>query len=93
MSSDPYWPLPPRLVGCTDSTELVRWHLRLAIICMEDGSATTLANRLGVTRNTVHLAVHRGSCTDELAKRIEQLFGREFFPRELFVPEPELPVE
>jgi len=60
---------------------------------MEDGSATTLANLLGVTPNTIHLAVHRGTCTDELAKRIEKLFGREYFPRELFVPEPELPVE
>jgi len=93
MSTHAYWPLPPRLEGCTDPTEFVRWHLRLAIICMEDGSATTLANLLGVTPNTIHLAVHRGTCTDELAKRIEKLFGREYFPRELFVPEPELPVE
>lgn len=93
MSSSSYWPKPPRLVDSADSTELVRWHLRLAIICMEDGSATTLANRLGVTPNTIHLAVHRGTCTDDLAKRIEKLFGREFFPRELFVPEPGLPVE
>lgn len=93
MSCMRYWPLPPRLVGCSDSNELVRWHLRLAIICMEDGSATTLANRLGVTPATVHLAVHRGSCTDDLAKRIERLFGRDVFPRELFIPEPELPVE
>lgn len=93
MSSSDYWPRPPRLVGSTDSTKLVQWHLRLAIISTEDGSATTLANRLGVTPNTLHLAVHRGRCTDDLAKRIESLFGREFFPRELFVPEPELPVE
>src|SRR3546814_5682997 len=70
MSSSSYWPKPPRLVGNIDSRELVRWHLRLAIICMDDGSATTLANKLGVTPNTVHLAVHRGSCTDDLAKRI-----------------------
>ena len=93
MSSENYWPKPPRLVGSTDPIELVRWHLRLAIICMEDASATTLANKIGVTPNTVHLAVHRGSCTDDLAKRIEKLFGREYFPRELFNPEPELPVE
>lgn len=93
MSSSAYWPKPPRLVGNTDSTELVRWHLRLAIICTEDGNATNLANKLGVTPNTLHLAVHRGRCTDDLAKRIEKLYGREYFPRELFVPEPELPVE
>lgn len=93
MSGIPYWPKPPRLVGSTDPIELVRWYLRLAIICTEDGSATTLANRLGVTPNTVHLAVHRGRCTDDLAKRIETLFGRDYFPRELFVPEPDLPVE
>lgn len=93
MSSTPYWPRPPRLVDSNDPEQLVRWYLRLAIICMDDGSATTLANKLGVTPNTVHLAVHRGSCTDDLAKRIEKLFGREYFPRELFTPEPELPVE
>jgi hypothetical protein len=93
MSSMSYWPKPPRLVASNDSTELVRWYLRLAIICMEDGSATTLANRIGVTPNTIHLAVHRGTCTDDLAKRIEKLFGRKYFPRELFIPEPELPVE
>lgn len=93
MTGSSYWPKPPRLVQFTDSTELVRWHLRLAIICMEDGSATTLADKLGVTPNTIHLAVHRGSCTHDLAIRLEKLFGREYFPRELFVPEPQLPVE
>lgn len=93
MSSSNYWPKPPRLEGCTDSTELVRWHLRLAIICVEGSSATSLANKLGVTPNTIHIAVHRGTCTDDLAKRIEILFGREYFPRELFIAEPELPVE
>lgn len=93
MSSSSYWPKPPRLVGTTDSGELCRWHLRLAIACTEDGSATTLANQLGVTPAIVHLAVSRGRCTDDLAKRIEKLFGRDYFPRELFVPEPELPVE
>lgn len=93
MSGMNYWPKPPRLVASTDSRELIRWHLRLAIICTEDGSATTLANRLGVTPNTVHLAVHRGTVTDDLAKRIEKLFGRDYFPRELFNPEPELPGE
>lgn len=93
MSSEPYWPLPPRLVVSADSTELVRWHLRLAVACMEDGSNSTLANHLGVSPNIVNIALHRGYCTDDLAKRIEKLFGREYFPRELFVPEPELPVE
>lgn len=93
MSSSITWPRPPRLVDCTDKSELVRWHLRLAIICTETGSATDLANRLGVTPNIIHLAVHRGHCTDDLAKRIEKLYGTEYFPRELFAPEPELPVE
>ena len=93
MTGSSYWPKPPRLAQSTDSRELVRWHLRLAIICTEDGSATTLANRIGVTPNTLHLAVHRGSCTDDLAKRIEKFFGAEYFPRELFISEPELPVE
>ncbi len=92
MSSIPYWPKPPRLVGNANPIDLCRWHLRLAIACMEDGSATTLANQIGVTPTIIHLAVSRGRVTDDLAKRIEKLFGREYFPRELFVPEPELPV-
>lgn len=93
MSSSSYWPKPPRLVDNPDSSQLVTWYLRLAIICTDGGSATDLANKLGVTPNTIYLAVHRGRCTDDLAKRIEKLYGREFFPRELFVPEPDLPVE
>lgn len=92
MSSTRYWPRPPRLVDNDDQRELVRWHLRLAIIC-EDGSATTLANLLGVTPNTLHLAVHRGSCTLDLAKRIEKHFGRDYFPREVFLPEYDPSVE
>lgn len=93
MSSTPYWPLPPQVDGCIDSSQHVRWYLRMAVASMDDGMASTLAERLGVSRNTVYLAIHRGSCTDDLAKRIEKLFGREYFPRELFNPEPELPVE
>ena len=93
MSSSDYWPKPPRLVETADSVDLIRWHLRLAVICTEDGAATTLAKKLGVTPNIVWLAMHRGRCTDDLAKRIEKLYGREYFPRELFSPEPELPVE
>lgn len=88
-----YWPKPPRLVGSTDSSELVRWHLRLAIICVDDGRATSLANAIGVTPNTLHLAVHRGTCTLDLAKRIERHFGREYFPREVFLPEYDPSVE
>lgn len=93
MSGTPYWPKPPRLVEHADPKDLIRWYLRLAIICMADGSATTLARKIGVSRNTIHLAVHRGTCTDDLAKRIEKYFGREYFPRELFVPEPIIPAE
>lgn len=93
MSSTSYWPLPPRLVGSADSTELCKWHLRLAIACTKNGSATTLAVLLNVEPHIIHQAVHRGRCTDDLAKRIEKYFGREYFPRELFVPEPDLPVE
>lgn len=96
MSSTRYWPRPPRLVGITDSLdqrELVRWHLRLAVICGEDGQAVTLANKLGVTPNTLHLAVHRGTCTLDLAKRIETHYGREYFPREVFLPDYDPSVE
>lgn len=92
MSSSSYWPKPPRLVDVNDSTRLVKWYLRLAVACTEDGSATNLAKRIGISPNQLHLAMHRGRCTDDLAKRIEAFYGREFFPRELFVPEPELPV-
>jgi hypothetical protein len=93
MSSDRYWPRPPRLVDSSDPNALVRWHLRLAIISEEDGQATTLANKLGVTPNTLHLAVHRGTCTLDLAKRIEKHYGREYFPREVFLPDYDPAVE
>jgi hypothetical protein len=93
MSSDRYWPRPPRLVDSADPNALVRWHLRLAVICEEDGQATTLANKLGITPNTLHLAVHRGTCTLDLAKRIEKHYGRDYFPREVFLPEYDPAVE
>lgn len=93
MSSTRYWPKPPRLVGSTDPNELVRWHLRLAIICTDDGNAATLANLIGVTPNTLYLSVHRGTCTLDLAKRIERHYGRDYFPREVFLPEYDPSVE
>lgn len=93
MSSSVTWPRPPRLVGRAEPSDLVQWHLRLAIAATKTGSATELARRLGVTPNIIHLAVHRGRCTYDLARRIETLYGPEYFPSELFAPEPELPVE
>lgn len=93
MSDTISWPKPPRLIETDDPSKIVRWHLRLVLACTPGGSATELANLIGVTPNTIYLAVHRGQCTDDLAKRIEKLFGREYFPRELFVPEPKLPGE
>lgn len=93
MTTEPYFPLPPRLLDRAEQSDVVRWYLRLAIACVDDGSATTLANSIGVTPNTLHISVHRGTVTHDLAIRIEKYFGREYFPRELFTPEPDLPQE
>ncbi len=93
MSSITPWPLPQRLVDNPDSIEIVRYLMRLAVACCDDGSPSTLAKQLGVTANTIHLAKFRGRVTPDLATRIEKKFGRALFPRELFNPEPELPVE
>lgn len=93
MSSSILWPKPQRLVDHPDSRDHVRYYLRLAIACTSDGSPSTLAKDLGVTPNMIHLAKNRGRCTNDLAVLIEKRFGRELFPRELFNPEPELPVE
>lgn len=93
MSTIRYWPRPPRLMEEAEPADLVRWHLRLAVICTEDANATTLANQLGVTPNTLYIAIHRGTCTLDLAKRIERHYGREYFPREVFLPEYDPEVE
>lgn len=91
MSIQSPWPLPPRLVGSDDAEAVTRWHLRIAIACTEDGQVISLANQIGVTPASLYKSVHRGRCTHDLAIRLEKRFGREFFPRELFAPEPELP--
>lgn len=92
MSIKEQWPLPPWLAQATEK-DRVSFYLRLAIAFTETGTPTELANKVGVTPNTIHLAKHRGQCTSDLAIRIEKLHGRELFPRELFYPEPMLPVE
>lgn len=93
MSSSSYWPKPPWFDENTTEADRIRWLLRLAVVCTEDNNTRTLAKRLGVSKHVVYLAISRGTVTDDLAKRIEKLYGRKYFPRELFIPEPELPGE
>lgn len=91
MSINSPWPLPPKLAETAESPDRVKFYMRLAVACTDDGKVPTLATLLGVTPNVVHLARFRGRCSHDLAIRIEKLFGRELFPRELFNSEPVLP--
>lgn len=91
MSSIDLWPKPQWLEQSTDSTAVVRYYIRLVIALAPDGKMNTLAKSLGVSPNLLRLAKHRGTVTYDLATRIEKLHGREFCPREIFLPEPILP--
>lgn len=93
MSSIQEWPKPHWLAAKPESPEATSYYLRLAVAFCEDGNNTCLAKLLGVTPNTIALAKHRGTCSHDLAIRIEKLYGRKLFPRELFRTEPELPSE
>lgn len=97
MSSENLWPEPQWLVDAPDSeraTLCFQYYLRLACVyASPEGNLTALADRMGVTSNVLSLARHRGRCSHDIAIRIEKLLGVELFPRELFRPEPELPLE
>ena len=93
MSSIDTWPKPLWLEQSTDPAELNSYYLRLVIALCPDGKLFSAANALGVTPNTLRIAKHRGQVTHDLAIRIEKLHGKDFCPRDIFNPEPELPVE
>lgn len=91
MSGITPWPLPQWLVDNPDHSEAVRYYLRLAVACTPSGSPRELAKVLGVSANAIHIAKSRGRCSPHLAVRLEKMFGRGLFPRELLNPEPDLP--
>jgi hypothetical protein len=92
MISQNPWPRPPLAAdGELPDADRVRWYLRLAITCSPEANAVSLAAMLGVSPNTIYLSVSRGTCTHDLAARIETLYGKDYFPRELLAPQPVLP--
>ena len=58
-----------------------------AIYASEAGTASALAEALGVRSTAILQAKARGRISGELAVKIETLLGRELFPRELFRPD------
>lgn len=58
-----------------------------AIYASREGTATALAQALGVGDTAILQAKVRGRVSGEMAVKLEALLGRERFPRELFRPD------
>lgn len=53
----------------------------------ESGSIGELSKAIGRSETALHMSVKRGNVTGEIAVAIEELLGRQRFPRELFRPD------
>lgn len=58
-----------------------------AIYASQDGTATKLAELLGVGNTAILQAKFRGKISGEMAVKLESCLGRDHFPRELFRPD------
>ena len=85
------WPRPgwhDSLPEPDQAAATVRVLLSLAAIyCSESGTATALAEALDLGPSSILQAKQRGKVSGELAVKLEELLGREHFPRELFRPD------
>lgn len=69
-----------------------RFAVRLAALYFhEDGSLGTLSKGLGASRTMLHMALKQGGLTVKHCIALEELLGRENFPREFFRPDIFLP--
>jgi hypothetical protein len=57
------------------------------------GSLGTLSEAIGGSRSLLHAALKQGGLTVQTCIKLEELLGREHFPREFFRPDLFLPVE
>jgi hypothetical protein len=85
------WPEPKWLLDVPEherTAARLRFHLAIAAIYANaDMLDQSLSVDLGLALNTVGQIKSRGRITGELAIKLEQLLGRECFPRELFRPD------
>jgi len=51
------------------------------------GSLGTLSEAIGGSRSLLHMALSAGGPTPETCIKLEQLLGRDLFPREFFRPD------
>ena len=66
----------------------VRFLLSVAAVyASEEGTSVALAKALGLGSTAILQARSRGKLSGEMAVKIEELLGREHFPRELFRPD------
>lgn len=91
MLSQNQWPMPAwhdSLPAEEKAAAKLRMLLSLAALyATEAGTATALAQALGVGDTAVIQARIRGKVSGEMAVKLEALLGREHFPRELFRPD------
>jgi hypothetical protein len=85
------WPMPAWHDALPESDKgaaSVRVLLSIAAVyACESGTLSDLADKLGIKRDALLQTKRRGRITPELAVKIEELLGRERFPRELFRPD------
>jgi hypothetical protein len=91
MSSQKQWPTPvwhESVPAEEKPAASIRLLLSLAAVyASEEGTASALADRLGIGKNAILKARSRGAVSAEMAVQLESLLGRDLFPRELFRPD------
>lgn len=94
MSTESFkWPDPAWLSAIPDGGDeqlkaRVRLYLSLACIYYTDrGTASSLAEAIGMTPNAFALMKSRGEVPPRTAVDIEKELGRKYFPREVFRPD------
>jgi len=91
MANNFQWPIPKWMATLPDierEPALQRFYLCLAsVYASEKASAADLSMRLGLKPNAVNVMKTRGRVTGETAVDLENLLGRDIFPRELFRPD------
>lgn len=85
------WPEPRWLKDIPESEReaaCLRFHLNLAILyATPEMSNQAFTDAIGVSESAISHVKRRGRITGELAVAIENVTGREHFPREMFRPD------
>ena len=91
MSQHYQWPMPAwhdSLRSADQGPSKTRILLSLAAVyATEAGTASGLADALGMKPSAILQARARGIVSPEMAIKLEELLGRAHFPRELFRPD------